>query len=91
MVNAERVMGEEQDVGGDQLYSIDAATNIKNPAAPSAAVIRRGLESLALDIDLLVSWTASVVIFLSSLVGSMLGVEESWNIGATGVPSHMYR
>jgi len=71
------------------LYSANATANIKNPDAPSAAVVHRGLESLALDIDLLDSCTASVVTFLSSLVGSMLGVAEIWNIGATGAPSHM--
>lgn len=70
-------------------YSNVVATRTTNPAAPSTAVTSFELVSSPPDVDRLLSCTASVVIFRISFVGSMLGVTEIWNMGGSGVPSHM--
>jgi len=72
-------------------YSNVAATRTTNPAAPSTADVSFGHDCSAPDVDRRLSCTASVVMFRNTLVGSMLGVTESWNKGATGVPSHINR
>lgn len=60
------------------------------PAAPIPAIVIAGFDTVAADRSLrdLLLATLPIVVFVKTLVGSMVGVSDSRNWGANGAPSN---
>lgn len=73
-------------------YSSVVATRTTTPAAPNTHANSFGRDSSTPDVEvdrlLICEEPVELEVFRKSMVGSMLGVTETWNNGATGVPSH---